>query len=134
MSSKIRKYGRSIQILYRQNGKPYKKLQEKGHTTRPSAIKKNAYGDPKTHAVTCSSVTGDRSLMLSYRNLGNFKSHRKVGLVGPFSNRWKAQLSRSLALSHGDPSKQPENGGLGQNHPSEGKLEFFYQGSIEDTD
>jgi len=52
----------------------------------------------KTHAITCSSVTEDRSLTFSYRNLSNFrvfysrngKSHKKSIMgwytVGPSSN------------------------------------------------
>ena len=75
-----------------------KKLPQKGHTVRHAAIRWNAYLEPKTHAVTCSCVTGDRSLTLSYQNLGKFrgfysrndKSHKKSiqggHTVGPSSN------------------------------------------------
>jgi len=73
-------------------------------TVRPSAISLswNAYDEPKIHAATCSSVTGDRSLTFSYRNLGNFrdfysrnsKPHKKSTqeghTVGPSFNRLKA--------------------------------------------
>jgi len=44
-----------------------KKLPQKGHTVRPSAVKWNAYGEPNTHAVTCSCVTGDR--LLTWRSV-----------------------------------------------------------------
>ena len=58
--------------------------------------------EPKTHVVTCSSVTGQRLLPFSYRNLGNIrrfysrngKSHKNSvqdgHTVGSSSNRRKA--------------------------------------------
>ena len=78
-----------------------KKLPQKGHTVRTFAIRRNALVKPKTHAVTCNCVTGERSLSCTYRHFGNFKgfysqngkSHKKSirsgHFVGSSSNRWK---------------------------------------------
>ena len=92
--------------------------------------------------VTWSSVSGERSLPFTYRNLGNFR--------GFYSRNGKSQKSRFAAgtplalpiidagyvqkrdpwpvgVSHEDPSKQHQNGGLGAISPFKRKFsEFFY--------
>jgi len=64
--------------------------------------------EPKTHAVTCSSITGDRWLKFSYRNLGKFRAStaetvscikkliRGGHSVGPSSNRWKTYRGQKM--------------------------------------